>query len=92
MGTFLPQNMRAFPTLGSTGTASNYAVHHGAGTTALSANPATEGGSDAFLSNSTNNHVVIVATTAADGLTAGQGCSLNANGAEAAFISFDAEL
>jgi len=92
MGTFLPQNMRAFPTLGSTGTASNYAVHHGAGTTALSANPATEGGSDAFLSNSTNNHVVIVATTAADGLTAGQGCSLNANGSEAAFLSFDAEL
>jgi len=92
MGTFLPQNMRAFPTLGSTGTASNYAVHHGAGTTALSANPATEGGSDAFLSNSTNNHVVIVATTAADGLTAGQGCSLNANGSEAAFLSFDSEL
>ena len=91
MGTFLPQNMRAFPTLGSTGTASDYAVHHAATTTALSVVPSLDGGSDAFINNSTNNHVTIAATTA-DSQVAGRGCSLNANGTEAAFLSFDAEL
>ena len=91
MGTFFPQNLRAFPTLGSTGTASDYVVHHAATTTALSVVPSLDGGSDAFINNSTNNHVTIAATTAGSQV-AGRGCSLNANGTEAAFLSFDAEL
>jgi len=89
---FLPQNLRIFPAVGSTGTASNYTVHHGSGVTVLSAVPSLDGGSDDFANNFTTNAVNFLLTTANNTLTVGQGCALNGNGSAAAFISFDAEL
>ena len=91
MGAFLPQNMRAFPALGSTGTPANYHVNNGSATTALSANPSLDGGSDFFVDGTATNHVNYLAVCSS-GLTEGRGCSLNGNNSAAAFISFDSEL
>jgi len=91
MGAFLPQNMRAFPALGSTGTPANYHVNNGSATTVLSANPSLDGGSDFFVDGTATNHVNYLAVCSS-GLTEGRGCSLNGNNSAAAFISFDSEL
>ena len=91
MGAFLPQNLRAFPSLGSTGTPADYHVNNGSATTVLSANPSLDNGSDFFVDGTTCNHVNFTATCSS-GLTEGRGCSLNGNNSANAFISFDAEL
>jgi hypothetical protein len=84
---FLPVTMRAAPSsITTTGTASNYAVFHGAGTiTACSAVP-TLG-----TSGVTSTTVTLVFTVAS-GLTAGGACQIISNNNTSVFIGFNAEL
>jgi len=78
-----PVQLRTNPAaLETTGTATDYSVRHANTTTTCSVVPAIFG-------NSTVNNLMITLTVAS-GLTAGQGCSLRANGT--AFLGWSAEL
>jgi hypothetical protein len=79
--------MRATPTVGTTGTAANYAINHNADTvTACSAVPSL----NALGDNPTHN--ISVSTGVASGLDAGDVGVLLSNNNVVSFISFDAEL
>jgi hypothetical protein len=80
-----PVEMRATPTLTTTGTASNYAVTHTGGNTACSSVPAIGGdGSSRFSVNLEAN--------VASGLTSGQGSQLMSNNNQTSYLLFTAEL
>ena len=81
-----PVTMRDSPSLGTTGTAANYAVLHNGGTvTACSAVPTIATDGDGVLQHSLVGHV-------GSGLTAGDAVFLIANDTTAAYLDFDAEL
>jgi len=81
-----PVTMRDSPSLGTTGTAANYAVLHNGGTvTACSAVPTIATDGDGVLQHSLVGHV-------GSGLTAGDAVFLIANNTTAAYLDFDAEL
>jgi len=83
---YAPVTMRNSPSLGTTGTAANYAVLHNGGTvTACSAVPTIATDSDGVLQHSLVGHV-------GSGLTAGDAVFLIANNTTAAYLDFDAEL
>jgi hypothetical protein len=84
---FLPVTMRAAPSsITTTGTASNYAVFHGAGTiTACSAVPT-------LGATGVTSTTVTLVFTVASGLTAGGACQIISNNNASAFIGFNAEL
>ena len=81
----LKQTMRVVPTLVTTGTASNYQILLGLSAIALSVVPTI----DALNSNT---DIVLIASTVATGLTAGQGGLLRANNTTSAFLGFNSEL
>jgi len=83
----LAGEMRAFPTLVTTGTASNYGVYHANTLTALSAVPALGSLSDAGVGN-----LVALTCTVGSGLTVGQGSTLMFNNSVTAFLAVDSEL
>jgi hypothetical protein len=83
----LPVSMRTSPTsIETTGTAANYTVYHGSGsTTACSVIPSMD-------PNGTSPSVVNIACEVASGLTGGGACQLMANNSTSAHISIIAEL
>ena len=83
----LAGEMRAFPTLVTTGTASNYGVYHANTLTAASAVPALGSLSDAGVGN-----LVALTVTVGSGLTVGQGSVLLFNNSATAFLAADSEL
>jgi hypothetical protein len=83
---FLPVEMRIAPSLTTTGTASNYAVNHGADTiTACSAVPAINGAGS-------SNKVASIDATVASGLTAGSFGTILSNNNTSSYLLFTAEL
>jgi hypothetical protein len=82
----LPVEMRALPTLGTTGTSSNYAINHGADViTALSAGPTIAGAGY-------SRKIVNLNCTVASGLTAGSFGQLISNNNTVGYLDFSAEL
>lgn len=82
----LPVEMRTTPSLTTTGTASNYAVNHGADTvTACSAVPAINGAGN-------SKKVASVDATVSSGLTAGAFGILLSNNNTTSYLLFTAEL
>jgi hypothetical protein len=80
-----PVQMRTYPTLSTTGTASNYAVRSAANIPALTSVPAITGNG----SNCTTRIQAVVAS----GLTAGQGAGLiSASSTDGLWLGFSAEL
>lgn len=80
---FSPQ-MRAQPTMSTTGTPANYAIMNENANTAVTGGPAIDG-------QTSEQTVFLYADTGAT-MTAGQGAILRGNGTSAAFLGFDAEL
>ena len=78
--------MRTTPTLGTTGTASNYHVYHSSGTTTACTNLSLDANADG------SDKQVGVNATVSSGLSAGGAGLLNSNNSSAAFISLDSEL
>ena len=83
----LPTEMRSFPSLETTGTASEYAIYHGSTVTTCNAVPALVTDSDAGVGNSIN-----IKTTVGSGLTAKNAAALIANNTVGAYLAFDSEL
>jgi hypothetical protein len=84
--TFLPVEMRTAPSLTTTGTASNYAVNHGADViTACSAVPAINGAAS-------SNKIASIDATVASGLTAGSFGTILSNNNTSSYLLFTAEL
>jgi hypothetical protein len=82
----LPVEMRALPTLATTGTASNYAINHGSDTiTALSAGPSIAGAG--YSKKIVNLNCVV-----SSGLTAGSFGQLVSNNNTLSYLDFSAEL
>jgi len=84
---YLSTEMRIFPALQTTGTASHYAIYHAGSVTDANGLPALNSASDAGVGNS-----MAVQTTVGSGLTTGQGAALLANNTVAAFLAFESEL
>ena len=83
---YLPVEMRVQPTLTTTGTASNYAVYHGAGTvTACNAVPT-------LASAASNTKVINFNVTVASGFTAGGFGALISNNNTSSYLLLTAEL
>lgn len=83
---FLPVEMRTAPSLTTTGTASNYAVNHGADViTACSAVPAINGAGY-------SNKIASIDATVASGLTAGGFGVILSNNNTSSYLLFTAEL
>jgi len=83
---FLPVEMRTAPSLTTTGTASNYAVNHGADViTACSSIPAINGAGS-------SNKVASIDATVASGLTAGSFGTILSNNNTSSYLLFTAEL
>ena len=82
---YAPVVMRTTPTLTTTGTASNYQIRRGGGSTICSAVPTFDGGT------SENNMLFRIVGTVASGLTVGQACFMNAGGSET-YLILTAEL
>ena len=78
--------MRATPTLGTTGTASNYHIYHSSGTTTACTNLSLDSNADG------SDKQVGINATVSSGLSAGGAGLLNSNNSSAAFISLDAEV
>jgi hypothetical protein len=85
-GTYhMPVTMRTTPSVGTTGTASNYAINHAQSNTTVTNAPRL--GSDGSGSDLVNFDANV-----ASGLTSGQAAQLMSNNNQTSFISFDAEL
>ena len=84
----LETTLRDVPTLGTTGTAANYAIYHANTITATSVVPYIDTGTD----QGTQSNMFFYSGTVGSGLTAGQGASLLSNNNTSAFLSVDAEL
>ena len=83
---YLPVEMRIVPTLTTTGTASNYAVYHGAGTiTACNAVPT-------LASAASNTKIINFNVTVASGFTAGGFGVLISNANTNSYLLITAEL
>jgi hypothetical protein len=82
----LPVEMRVFPSVGNTGTPSNYAINHGADAiTALTSGPALAGAG-------TSKKIVNIGCGVASGLTAGSFGQLISNNNLNSYIDISAEL
>ena len=79
-----PVAMRATPSVGQTGTASNYAFYEANSTVACSGVPTVSG--------SQTKDLQVLYANVSSGLTAGRALSLMANSTTSAYINFDAEL
>ena len=77
--------MRADPTLGTTGTFSNYALYD-AGSIVACTNLVVE------ASGHSNNQLFVLTATVSSGLTAGRAVSLMNNNTTAGYLEFIAEL
>ena len=84
----LETTLRDVPTLGTTGTAANYAIYHANTITASSVVPYIDTGTD----QGTQSNMFFYSGTVGSGLTAGQAASLLSNNNTSAFLSVDAEL
>jgi len=85
-GTYhLPIKMRVTPSIGTTGTASDYALAQPAGNTTCSITPAISG-------DGSGPDLVSIDVNVSSGLTAGQAVQLMSNNNKTSFIAFDAEL
>ena len=84
----LETTLRDVPTLGTTGTAANYAMYHANTLTACSVVPFIDTGTD----QGTQSNMFFYSGTVGSGLTAGQAASLLSNNNTSAFLSVDAEL
>lgn len=85
-GTYhLPVKMRATPSIGTTGTASDYALAQPAGNTTCSITPAISG-------DGSGPDLVGIDANVSSGLTTGQAVQLMSNNNQTSFIAFDAEL
>ena len=76
--------MRSQPTLGTSGTASNYEILYTNASTACSAVP--------FLDGQSEPDTLDIRASVSSGLTAGSGATLRASNTTNAFLTFDAEL
>ena len=84
---YLSTEMRLFPSLETTGTASEYAIYHSGTVTTCNTVPAINSASDDGVGNS-----IAIGTTVGSGLTAGQGAALLGNNTVGAYLAFDSEL
>jgi hypothetical protein len=85
-GTYhLPVKMRATPSIGTTGTASDYALAQPGGNTTCSSTPAISG-------DGSGPALVSLDANVSSGLTAGHAVQLMSNNNKTSFIAFDAEL
>jgi len=84
---FLPVEMRAFPSVDTTNSASDYAVYHGSTVTACSVIPALNTAADDGAGN-----VMTLGCTVSSGLTVGQASALLANNSATCFLAFKSEL
>ena len=79
-----PVEMRAKPTLGQTGTASNYAVYQNAGVIALSTVPA--------INSAQTKKMGVMNTTVSSGMTQGEALVFLSNNNTDSYIEYIAEL
>ena len=79
-----PVEMRAEPSIGQTGTASNYAIYHNNAVIALSSVPA--------VNTDQTTKMAVVTTVVASGQTQGEATCLVGNNNASAYIEFNAEL
>ena len=79
-----PVEMRAVPSVGTTGTASNYGIYHANTVTTCSAVPS--------VSDQASTKMSVLVIAASSGLTAGRAFSLLANNSSSTYLEFSSEL